>query len=471
MENIKNLNISDLRNGLLEGDFSSEEITKEYLNSISESNDGINALLETFTKSALEDARLVDKKIKNGDDLGPLAGVPIAFKDNMLIEGKICSSASKILSNYTAAYDATVTQKIKTADGVIIGRANMDEFAMGSSTENSAYGPVRNPWDYDRVAGGSSGGSAATVAANMSLVSLGSDTGGSIRLPAAFCGVVGMKPTYGRVSRFGLTAMASSLDQIGPFAKTVEDAEIVYNAIKGKDRYDATSSDRPESSLDFSNITIGLPKEYFVEGLDKETEGAVYSVIDDLKSKGIKFKEITLPHSKYALSTYYIVMFAEVATNLARFDGIRYSRNITDAKNLLDLYLKNRGEGFGEETKRRVLMGTFVLSSGYYDAYYTKAQKVRALIKKDFDDVFRDVDLILAPTSPTLPFKFGDRVDDPMAMYLSDILTIPVNLAGLPAISIPVKGRIDKLPVGFQLIGKPWHDSDLFEMGKFYEKM
>jgi aspartyl-tRNA(Asn)/glutamyl-tRNA(Gln) amidotransferase subunit A len=309
----------------------------------------------------------------------------------------------------------------------------------------------------------------------MALGAIGSDTGGSIRLPASFCGVAGMKPTYGRVSRFGLMAMASSLDQIGPFGKTVSDVEEIYSVIKGADKRDATSKDAGESQLplgDLSSITVGIPDEYFSgEGLDKDTAEAMDEVMKSLSSTGIKFKKIGLPHSKYALSTYYIIIFAEISTNMSRFDGIRYSRGDSAEGDLLDIYMKTRGRGFGEEVKRRILMGTFILSAGYYDAYYAKAQKVRQLIRKDFIEAFKQVDVILSPTSPTVPFKFGEKADDPVQMYLSDIFTVPVNLAGLPAISIPAKGRDGKLPVGFQFIGKHWHDNDLFQLGKFYERM
>ncbi len=470
---IKDLTIRKFKDGLRNGDFSVREATEEYLKNIKENNPLLNVYLETFNERALEKAAESDKKIASKRDLGSLEGVPMAFKDNILIEGQIASSGSKILANYRAAYDATVTKKLE-AEGVnILGRANMDEFAMGSSTENSAYGVTKNPWNLECVAGGSSGGSAAAVASNMALGALGSDTGGSIRLPASFCGVVGMKPTYGQVSRFGVMAMASSLDQVGPFAKTVEDAEMIYSALRGKDGRDSTSVDKDVEAINLSNpsdITIGLPKEYFVGGLDKETESAIQVTIDELKNKGFKFKEISLPHSKYALSVYYIIMFAEVSTNLERYDGIRYARDV-EASNLFDLYMKTRGEGFGEETKRRALMGSFVLSAGHYDAYYTKAQKVRALIRKDFTEAFKEVDYIFSPTSPTTAFKIGERTDDAMKMYLSDILTMPVNLAGLPGIVVPVKGRDASMPVDFQLIAPHFHDRDLFALGKYYENL
>lgn len=359
----------------------------------------------------------------------------------------------------------------------------MDEFAMGSSTENSAFQKTKNPCDLSRVPGGSSGGSAAAVAAHMALGALGSDTGGSIRQPAAFCGVVGLKPTYGAVSRYGLIAMASSLDQIGPLAHTVEDAAEIFNIIKGKDHYDATSVafENKELSLsEMKNKVVGLPSEYFIEGLEPEVKTQVDEAIAKIKSLGLKIKPISLPHTKYALSVYYIIMPAEVSSNLARFDGIRYSpvngvpRGV---HSLAELYKKNRSVGFGAESKRRIILGTFVLSSGYYDAYYAKAQKVRALIKQDFNEAFKDVDIILTPVTPTRAFKFGEKTDDPLAMYLSDIFTIPANLAGLPAISIPVRSSMSlvastpSLPVGFQLIGKHFHENDILSLGQMYERM
>jgi aspartyl-tRNA(Asn)/glutamyl-tRNA(Gln) amidotransferase subunit A len=414
----------------------------------------------------------VDSALAKKNDLGNLAGVPLAIKDNILIKGQPATAASKILENYQSAYDATVIKKLKSAESVILGKTNLDEFAMGSSTENSAFQKTRNPADLERVPGGSSGGSAAAVAADMAIAALGSDTGGSIRQPASFCGVVGLKPTYGAVSRSGLIAMASSLDQIGPITKTVEDAEILFEVIKGNDDLDSTSVDlnkfRDSRSKikDSRDLTIGLPKEYFIEGLEKETAKAIDSVIEKLKNLGFKFKKISLPHTKYALSCYYIIMPAEASTNLARYDGIRYSRinnigiNQRDNQHksaLENIYFDQRSGGFGKEVKRRIILGTFVLSSGYYDAYYLKAQKVRTLIKKDFDEAFKEVDVILTPVSPTPAFKIGEKTENPLEMYLSDIFTIPVNLAGLPAISIPVKENVG-LPIGFQLNGKHFRE-------------
>ena len=470
----KTLNIKSARDGIIAGHFTAEELAMEYLAEAEAKNPEINAYISINREKAIAAAKKIDKEIKEGGEAGSLCGVPLAIKDNILIEGGICTAGSKLLKDYTAAYDATVIKKLKNAGAVIIGKTNLDEFAMGSSNENSAFGSVKNPIDIERVPGGSSGGSAAAVAAGMALGALGSDTGGSIRLPAGFCGVVGMKPTYGRVSRFGVMAMASSLDQIGPFGKSVADAESIYAVIKGEDKMDATSKDAAESQIAIENpgsITIGIPKELFAkEGMDKETVEAMEETINFFRSSGMKIKEVSLPHSKYALSVYYIIMFAEVSTNLAKFDGIRYSRAKDATDSLLEIYTKTRGEGFGEEVKRRVLLGTFVLSAGYYDAYYAKAQKVKQLIREDFTKAFAEVDVLLSPVSPTVPFKLGEKTDDPIKMYLSDILTIPVNLAGLPAISIPARGREGKLPVGFQLIGKRWHDSDLFGFGKFYER-
>lgn len=469
----RDLTIEKLRMGLLSGEYSAKEVTEEYLREIGELNGVLNSYLEIFREKAVSSAEETDRRVAAGEPLRALEGVPFALKDNILVEGEIASSASKILSDYRAAYDATVTKKLKQAGAIILGRANMDEFAMGSSTENSAYGVVKNPWNYECVAGGSSGGSAAAVAGNMALAALGSDTGGSIRLPAAFCGTVGMKPTYGQVSRFGLMAMASSLDQIGPFAKTVGDAEEIFSVIRGKDKYDATTTENDFPGRDFSdstNITIGIPKEYFVGGLDGETESAIEETKNLFQKRGFKFKEISLPYSKYALSVYYIIMFAEVSTNLERYDGVRYSRK-NSPESLIDLYMRTRGEGFGEETKRRALMGSFVLSAGHYDAYYAKAQKVRSLIRGDFLKAFEEVDLIFAPTSPTTAFKIGEKTDDPIKMYLSDIFTMTANLSGVPAISIPVKGREGKMPVGFQLIAPHFRDGDLFSAGKIYEAL
>lgn len=488
---LKDLTIKKFSEGLRRKEFSAEEVTCEYLGAIDSQNKNLNAYLEVFHNPALESAKRVDAMVASGGELKSLAGVPVALKDNILVEDTRTTAGSRILKNYTAAYDARVTELLKNQNAVFLGKTNLDEFAMGSSTENSAFGPTKNPHDLTRVPGGSSGGSAAVVAGGLALAALGSDTGGSIRQPAAFCGVVGLKPTYGAVSRHGLIAMASSLDQIGPIAKTVEDAAIIFDAIRGADPYDSTSADAERVyALDFDEnavrrLKIGIPKEYFEGGLDGRVEKEVGGVIEKFKKLGFNISQISLPHTKHALSVYYIIMPAEVSTNLARFDGIRYSRDAklqmhaNDAKKseLLNIYFKTRGSKFGEEAKRRILLGTFVLSAGYYDAYYAKAQKVRSLIAQDFDEAFNPptggVDVILSPTTPTLAFKLNEKTEDPLKMYLSDIFTIPANLAGLPAISIPVKrygvGSGD-LPVGFQLIGKRFHERDILGVGRLYER-
>ena len=475
---LNNLTIRKFHDGLLKKEFSAVEVAESFFDFIKTKDPEIKAYLSLEKDEAINQAKKADTALTKGQELGILAGVPLAIKDNILIEGQLCTAASKILENYRAAYDATVIKKLKSANAVILGKTNLDEFAMGSSTENSAFQTTRNPADLERVPGGSSGGSAAAVAAGMAIAALGSDTGGSIRQPANFCGVVGLKPTYGAVSRYGLIAMASSLDQIGPIAKTAEDAEILFDAIAGKDPMDSTSVDSGKIQ-DSKNITIGIPDEYFIEGLAKETAMAIDEVIKNLKSLGFKFKKISLPHTEYALSCYYIIMPAEASANLARYDGIRYARikETAGAKNLKEIYFSQRSGGFGKEVKRRIILGTFVLSSGYYDSYYLKAQKVRTLIKEDFNKAFEEVDVILTPVSPTPAFKIGEKTDNPLEMYLSDIFTIPVNLAGLPAISIPVKENNDHahrqagLPAGFQLIGKHFREMDILKIGQTYEKM
>lgn len=471
---IKNLTIKKFHDGLVAKEFSATEVAREIFKTIEVKNKEIGAYVTLEKADALERAESIDKKIVEGEEVGDLMGLPIALKDNMLVSGGRTTASSKMLENYIGTYDATVVKKLKDAGVVILGKTNMDEFAMGASTENSALQKTKNPRDVTRVPGGSSGGSAAAVAGDMAVAALGSDTGGSVRQPAGFCGVVGMKPTYGAVSRFGLIAMASSLDQIGPITKTVEDARILFNAIKGSDIYDATTApdtvwSKEHTPVDLKQITIGIPKEYSVSGIEKEVSEKVESARRELEKLGARFKEISLPHTKYAVSCYYIIVPAEVSTNLARFDGIRYAKEGNVANDLLGTYLKNRGAGFGPESTRRILLGTFVLSSGYYDAYYLKAQKVRTLIKQDFDEAFKKVDMIFTPTSPTVPFKLGERTDDPLAMYLADIFTLPANLAGLPGISIPVKSN-KGLPVGFQLIGKPYCEHEILDVGEAYEK-
>jgi len=494
---LHDLTIKKFHEGLAKKEFKALEVAESYFNYIEDKDREIHAYLSLSKDTAFKQAEEADLKVARGEELPMLAGAPIAIKDNMLVEGEITTAGSKILENYVAAYDATAIKKLREVGVIFLGKTNLDEFAMGASTENSAFKITKNPHDHTRVPGGSSGGSTAAVAAHMALAALGSDTGGSIRQPASFCGVVGLKPTYGAVSRFGLIAMASSLDQIGPIAKTVEDAAIIFKAIHGRDRYDSTTGHisygdeilSPKLE-DIKKLTIGLPEEYFIPGLETDVLKEVEKAIEALKSLGINFKKINLPHTKYALSSYYIIVPAEVSANLARFEGIRYSRTDknnfrvgprtsprSSAPSLLDLYFKNRSEGLGPEAKRRIILGTFVLSSGYYDAYYAKAQKVRRLIKNDFDKAFKEVDVILTPVAPTRAFKIGEKTDDPLQMYLSDIFTIPVNLAGLPGISIPVKPTTHNqqlttnLPVGFQLIGRHWREADILGIGRFYERI
>jgi len=467
------LTIEKIHQGLKKKEFSAKEIAESFLKNIEDKDSEISAFLIKTDEIALKQAREVDDFIFQKREISPLAGVPVAVKDNILVEGIKCTAASKILKNYEAPYDATVIKRIKEKNGVILGKTNLDEFAMGSSTENSAFGATKNPRDLERVPGGSSGGSAAAVAAGEACYALGSDTGGSIRQPASFCGVVGLKPTYGTVSRYGLMAFASSLDQIGPITKTVADAEIVFNAIKGKDPQDSTSlnlDNKATPPFEIENLKIGVPKEYFVRGIEKEVEKAVKNTISKAEQKGLEVKEISLPHTKYALPTYYIIATSEASSNLARYDGIKYGFSDQKGKELLDVYLKTREEGFGKEVKRRIMLGTYSLSAGYYDAYYLKAQKVRHLIKKDFEEAFKQVDLIFCPVSPIVAFKIGEKIEDPLSMYLVDAYTIPVNLAGLPALSLPC-GKSGKLPVGLQIIGPRFSEDKIFGAGRLIEKI
>ncbi len=471
------LTISQIHDGLVKKEFSSLELTRAYLDKIKKKNKEIFAYLIVCEDLAVSQAKKADDLISAGKDIPLLAGIPLAVKDNILVEGERNTCASKILENYTAPYDATVIKKLKEEGAVILGKTNLDEFAMGGSTENSAFSPTKNPYDLKRVAGGSSGGSAAAVAADMGVFALGSDTGGSIRQPASFCGVVGLKPTYGAVSRYGLVAYASSLDQIGPIAKTAEDARIIFQAISGKDEMDSTSVDLPKfqvSSFKFQDFKVGVPKEYFISGMDTGVEKVIKDAIKKFEKSGAKIEEISLPHTKYALPTYYLIATSEASANLARYDGIKYGLSTTQnskikSQNLLDVYIKSRGDGFGTEVKRRIVLGTYALSAGYYDAYYLKAQKVRTLIRNDFERAFQKVDVIFTPVSPTPAFKIGEKIEDPLKMYLADIFTIAVNLAGLPAISLPV-GNVDGLPVGLQIIGKPLDDYKILEISDFFEK-
>jgi len=469
---LRQLTISQLHEGLLKKDFSAKEICQDFLRRIEKDDKKIKSFLTLTPELALSQAKEVDKKISREEKISLLAGIPLAVKDNILVKESRCTAGSKILESYIAPYDATVIEKLKLTDAVILGKTNLDEFAMGASTENSAFFPTRNPYDLERVSGGSSGGSAAAVAAGLAVVALGSDTGGSIRQPASFCGVVGLKPTYGAVSRYGLIAMASSLDQIGPLAKNVKDARIVFEAIRGKDPADSTSVEPKTSIFNFqiSKLKVGVPKEYFIEGMDKEVEKIIREAIEKFKKSGAIIKEISLPHAEYAVPCYYIITPAEISANLARFDGIKYGFSQKKAKNLLDVYLETRGEGFGDEVRRRIMIGTFVLSADYYDSYYSRAQKIRTLIKKDFENAFKEVDVILTPTAPTPAFKIGEKADDPLSMYLCDIFTVSANLAGLPAISLPA-GRIGNLPVGLQIIGKPFEEELILKTAEFFESI
>jgi aspartyl-tRNA(Asn)/glutamyl-tRNA(Gln) amidotransferase subunit A len=484
---LTDLTITQVHQGLKKKEFSAFELCKAYLDKLKEKNKEISAFLTITENLALSQAKKIDDMIQKGRETPLLAGIPLAVKDNILVEDVKCTAASKILENYIAPYDATVIKKMKEQEVVILGKTNLDEFAMGSSTENSAFFPTKNPADLTRVPGGSSGGSAAAVAAGLSIFALGSDTGGSIRQPASFCGVVGLKPTYGAVSRYGLIAFASSLDQIGPITKTVEDCKIVFNTIKGKDPMDSTSVESKVSNytphqnkfgtgqeFQVSSLRIGVPKEYFVRGMDSEVEKVIKGAIKKYEEMGAKISEISLPHTEYALPCYYIIAPSEASANLARYDGIKYGYSTVNKKqkttnNLLEVYLQSREEGFGAEVRRRIMLGTYALSAGYYEAYYLRAQKVRTLIKGDFDKAFEKVDVILTPVSPTPAFKLGEKIEDPLTMYLSDIFTVSINLAGLPAISIPV-GKVKNLPVGLQIIGKPFEENTILETGEIFEK-
>lgn len=460
MIDIKNLTIKKASEMMKKGELTSFDLVSECLKNIEEKNKDLNIFLEVFS-DALDQAKKADEIIKSG--MGTeLTGIPIATKDNILITGKKVSAGSKMLENYVATYDAFVIERLKEAGAVLIGRVNMDEFAMGSSTENSAYGPVKNPIDPTRVPGGSSGGSAAAVAAGMALGALGSDTGGSIRQPASFCGLVGMKATYDTVSRSGVMAMSSSLDQIGPIAKTSEDAKIIFNCILGKDKMDATSvSIKKQPS---GGRVIGVPRDWLKEGVDKELlENFEYN-IGQFKKAGYTIKDISLPYAKYSLAVYYIIMPAEVSTNLSRLDGVRYGLR-KEGDNVAETYKKSRSQGFGAETRRRVILGTYVLSHGYYDAYYNKAWRVRHAIENEFENIFKEVDFVMTPTTPTVAFKFGEK-KDPVQMYLSDIFTVPANIAGLPSISIPCGISKDGLPFGIQLTGPLFSDNTLFDIEK-----
>jgi aspartyl-tRNA(Asn)/glutamyl-tRNA(Gln) amidotransferase subunit A len=473
--NLREYSIGSIRAGLLSRKFTASELALEALEYAKTENPKTNAYLTFSSERALEAARDVDRKVAAGEDPGALAGVPIAIKDVILTRGVRTTCASRLLEHYIPPYDATAVQRIERAGGVILGKTNCDEFAMGSSNENSAFGPVRNPVAPDRVPGGSSGGSAAAVAQGTAVLALGSDTGGSVRQPASFCGVTGVTPTYGRVSRYGLTAFASSLDHIGPFARSVRDAATLLQVIAGRDEMDATSAFAPvpdyAAALDRNvrGIKIGLPREYF-EQLSSETGDLIHRAVDVLKSLGCEVREVSLPHTSYAIATYYIIATAEASSNLARYDGVRYTSRAELGRDgtLTDMYRKTRGEGFGAECKRRIMLGTYVLSAGYYDAYYLKAQKVRALIARDFAEAFTEVDAIVAPVSPFPAFKLGEKVDDPVAMYLSDIFTITGDLAGIPCMSVPCGNTSEGLPVGLQILARHFDESTMFRVADAY---
>jgi len=462
--------IRELNDKLKKKDTSASELTDFYISQIEKKDDEIKAFTSLNFDEARKKAKEIDKKIKEGKDIDVLAGIPSAIKDNILIDGITATASSNILKTYKATYDATVIKKLKEKDAIFLGKTNMDEFAMGSSTETSAFFKTKNPHDTKRVPGGSSGGSAAAVSSDQAVYALGSDTGGSIRQPASFCGAIGLKPTYGAVSRYGLIAMASSLDQIGPFSKRIDDAKIVYDAIVGKDQKDATSIKHEKAKpKGIKGLKIGVPKEYFTDGMDKGVEESVRKAISDMEKAGAKIEEISLPSTEYALSVYYIVMPAEVSSNMARYDGIKYGYSKGD-HDLLSVYLRSRSEGLGAEVKRRIMLGTYVLSAGYYDAYYKKAQQARTKITDDFKKAFEKVDVIACPTTPTTSFKFGEKTDDPLSMYLEDIFTVPINLAGIPAISMPC-GKANDMPVGLQLMAPWFSEEQLFETGADYEKI
>ncbi len=476
MKKITELTLCELKKLYEKKEVKPSEVVSSLLEKINSEDKKLHSYLFVNEK-AIEEAKIVDEKIAKGEKLRKLEGVPVAIKDNICTKNIPTTCASKILENFVPPYDATVIKKLKEEGAIIIGKTNMDEFAFGSSTENSAFGPTKNPLDKTRVPGGSSGGSASATGANLCFASLGSDTGGSIRQPASFCGVVGMKPTYGRVSRYGLIAFASSLDQIGPITKDVSDCALLLKIISGKDVMDSTSIDIPVADYpsflkdDVKDIKVGIPEEYFVKGIDNEIKEKIENLFKELEGMGVKLEKISLPHTEYGIAVYYIIATAEASSNLARFDGVKYGYRSTNYTDLVDMYKRTRGEGFGEEVKRRIILGTYVLSAGYYDAYYLKGQKVRTLIKKDFENAFEKVDLILTPTTPELPFKLGEKKDDPLKMYLSDIFTVNVNLSGLPGMSIPAGFSSNGLPIGLQIIGPYFKEEKIIQFSYTIEKI
>ena len=468
------LSIDEARSAIVKGEISPQELVIALFERIDALEERVGAYVSLARENALRQARQAEDDLK-GNAEKALVGIPLAIKDNICTEGIKTTCSSKILENFIPPYESAVTQRLKEEGYILIGKTNLDEFAMGSSTENSAFGLTKNPWDFERVPGGSSGGPAAAVASDECIAALGSDTGGSIRPPAAFCGVVGLKPTYGRVSRYGLVAFASSLDQIGPITKNVRDSAILMNIISGHDLYDSTSADMPvpdfTSNLgqEIKGLKIGIPKEYFIEGLDKEVEDSVKEAIKKLESLGAIPVEISLPHTEYAVAAYYILATSEASSNLARYDGVKYGLR-ADGEDLIDMYMRTRDEGFGAEVKRRIILGTYALSSGYYNAYYKKAQQVRTLIKEDFEKALENVDVIVTPTTPTPAFRIGEKTDDPLQMYLTDIFTLSVNLAGVPGISIPCGFTARNLPVGLQIIGKHFDEESILKIAYAYEQ-
>jgi len=472
---LESLTIHEARKKLDNKELSSVELTKAVLNRIKETEDKLNSFVTIAGDEAMKSAKAADEMIAAGKTR-PLTGVPLAIKDIFCTKGLLTTCSSKMLSNFVPPYDSTAVSRLKAEGAVLIGKTNMDEFAMGSSTETSHYGPTKNPWDITKIPGGSSGGSATSVSADQCIASLGTDTGGSIRQPASICGMVGLKPTYGRVSRYGVVAFASSLDQVGPMTKDVEDAAILLGSIAGFDPKDSTSikTDVPDYKAMLSGsikgLKIGVPKEYFVDGMDEEVAQAVHKSIDDMKAMGAEIVEISLPHTEYAVAVYYIVAPAEASSNLARFDGVKFGHRASDVDGLIDMYKKTRSEGFGEEVKRRIMLGTYALSAGYYDAYYLKAQKVRTLIANDFKEAFEKCDIIVTPTTPTTAFGIGEKNDDPLQMYLSDVLTISCNLAGIPGISIPCGFSKTGLPIGLQILGNHFDEATILRAAHAYEQ-
>lgn len=475
MNEIIKMSATTLAEKIKNKDLTSVEVTQAFIKRAKEVDPKIKAYISITEEYALNQAKESDNKIASGKEIGQLEGVPIAIKDNILIENIKMTASSKILENYVAPYDATVIKKLKSAGAVFIGKTNLDEFAMGSSTENSAFFTTRNPWNTEHIPGGSSGGSASSVSAMTAPLALGTDTGGSIRQPASCCGIVGVKPTYGRVSRFGAVAFASSLDQIGPMSKTVEDSALLLNVIAGYDKKDSTSIDIAVPNYldtikqDIKGLKIGLPKEYFIDGLDSDVKKSINEAIEIYKKLGAEIVEISLPHTDYAVAVYYIICCSEASANLARYDGVRYGFR-AECDNLLDEYQKSRGQGFGPEVKRRIMLGTYALSAGYYDAYYGKAQKVRTLIKQDFENAFKTVDLILTPSAPTPAFKIGEKSADPLQMYLSDIFTISCNLAAIPGMSIPCGFSQKGIPIGMQLLAKNFDEQTMFRTAYQYQQ-